>query len=97
MANSKISGAAIDNVTVFDVSNCRIGHTGPVCAVCEPGYTYQGNFCKPCKPSSAYKNWRTGTLVGFLLAIFLLFIGVSLPYLWMPIVQNHPRVKDLLN
>ena len=97
VASNGISGATFVNLSMADVSNCRIGHTGPVCAVCENGYTYQGTFCKPCRPSSAYKNWRVGTLTGFLLALFLLFLGVSLPYLWMPIVYDHPQVQKLLS
>ena len=40
--NSTANMTALAAAITTGSGNCRAGHTGPLCAVCLPGYTYQG-------------------------------------------------------
>ena len=68
---------------------CRDGHTGPLCEVCELGYSYSGQFCTECPPGDAYAAWsrpRRVTLaimvsVGAVIAVIFLFFWPLLPNL----------------
>jgi hypothetical protein len=63
---------------------CRAGHGGHLCAVCAPGYSYQGTFCSQCEAGSGYAEWsavKKGGLifVGALLLLITLFLLFCLP------------------
>ena len=59
--------------------NCREGHTGHLCAVCQEGWAYQGSFCKPCDDSDQWVNWPVGNQ-----AVLLFFVcGTLVLFLWL--------------
>ena len=70
-------------------SNCVPGNTGPLCAVCLPGYSMQSGACAPCDPSQAYANWSknnktmllVGSVVVGIVGVLLLLFQPLFPYL----------------
>jgi len=68
--------------------NCRMGHTGPACSLCIPGYTLQNGFCGQCPPGSAISQWglgpqvAVGTVGGALVVTFLVIT------VWLPILPG---------
>ena len=68
--------SAVGSAAVRTGSNCREGHGGRVCAVCLPGYSFQGSFCSPCDPTLNYRNWPSWQS-GLCAAIFCAFLLVT--------------------
>ena len=73
-------------VSPLRASSCRQGHTGPLCALCIPGWAIQNNYCAPCSSSQAIVAWGVGPQVvaavlggGFVLAVICFFV-------WMPLL-----------
>ena len=73
-------------ISPLRASNCRQGHTGPLCALCIPGWSIQNNYCAPCSSSQAIVNWGIGPQVvaavgggGFVLAVLCFVV-------WMPLL-----------
>ena len=68
-------------------SACAEGHSGPLCAICNPGWTLQGDACKFCPPGAAWGAWArwrrvvliTGVLVSSTLVVLFGFIMQILP------------------
>ena len=59
--------------------NCVEGRTGPLCGLCVPGYSVQGEECLPCKSSDAFTNWpiySQALLIGFCVLFALPLIAV---------------------
>ena len=48
-------------------SNCVEGNTGPLCALCLPGYSLQSGVCAPCNPKDAFENWSAGSRSGLII------------------------------
>ena len=48
-------------------TNCVHGNTGPLCALCLPGYSLQSGVCGPCDPKDAFENWSSGSQAGLLI------------------------------
>ena len=48
-------------------SNCVDGNTGPLCALCLPGYSLQSGVCAPCDPQDAFENWSEGSRSGLII------------------------------
>ena len=70
-------------------TNCVEGNTGPLCALCLPGYSVQSGQCLPCSPSDAFTAWNPGLqailyilciFAGIIVVVFGLFRPLS-PYL----------------
>ena len=73
--------------------NCRDGHTGHLCAVCEQGFAYQGVHCSRCAPGSKFSEWnaakRSGLIfIGLVVLVLALFMLFFLPL--------FPRVETML-
>lgn len=70
-------------------TNCRPGHRGPACAVCEPFFSRSGAFCQPCEPGAALATWSPARLgffiLGLLLFFFLASLAVLLSSLFLPL------------
>ena len=66
-----------------DHPNCREGQTGPLCAVCEPGWSVQGKFCALCGNGTSWaespKSFTNGLLTAAALAIVLLLLFIFQP------------------
>jgi hypothetical protein len=65
-------------------SNCADGNTGPLCALCLPGYSLQSGVCAPCDPKDAFDNWSSGSKCGLLIGciiagILILAFGLFQP------------------
>ena len=67
-------------------TNCVPGNTGPLCALCLPGFAIQSGACLPCDPGSAYEDWTASQqaalivpciLVGLLAIAFAFFQPLS--------------------
>jgi hypothetical protein len=92
MGNCKKELPMEENVTQLGY-NCRDGHTGHLCAVCEQGFAYQGVHCSRCAPGSKFSEWNAAKRSG------LIFIGVALLLLavfllfFLPL---FPRVELML-
>ena len=54
--------------------NCAAGTTGPLCALCLPGYAIQSGQCLPCPASAAFNAWVPGDKAA--LVVVLLFCGI---------------------
>ena len=68
-------------------SNCRVGHTDLVCAVCEPGFALTGTVCEPCPPASAYSQWAPAKSAGIAVLGALGFISVTVGGMLHPIIR----------
>ena len=67
---------------------CHEGHTGPVCELCEDGFSYQGQFCAPCEPADAFDAWSQGRRVALGIMVTLAaVVGVTFLFLW-PLLPN---------
>ena len=81
-----------ENVTQLGY-NCREGHTGHLCAVCETGFAYQGVHCSRCAPGSKFSEWNAAKRSGLIfIGLVLLVLAVFLLFL-LPL---FPRVELLL-
>jgi hypothetical protein len=61
-------------------NNCVEGNTGPLCALCLPGYALQGGACAPCAAGDAFDNWapwRKALLLSFCAAGGALFVACA--------------------
>ena len=64
-------------------------NTGPLCAICLPGYSMQSGQCLPCDPKDSWEHWRPGTksvllvfcIFGALVVIAFLFFQPVVPFL----------------
>ena len=73
-----------DTRRCFDVFNCTEGHTGPLCAVCLPGYYHVQGQCVPCRQSVASEDGQRALLTAgkwslvalCVLTIFFSFLGL---------------------
>ena len=52
-------------------TNCVDGHTGPLCALCLPGYAPQSGECKPCPPGDAFASWSPGSKAALIVLCLL--------------------------
>jgi len=80
-------------ISPLRASNCRQGHTGPLCALCIPGWTIQNNYCSPCSSSQAIINWGVGPQIvaavlggGLVLAVICVFV-------WLPLLPASVVTK----
>jgi hypothetical protein len=73
--------------TVYN--NCREGHVGPLCSLCDDGWALAGELCIPCTPNQAYTNWPRARLSGFLFAVFFLVFVLSLGVLLQPLFATY--------
>jgi hypothetical protein len=58
------SNASTDGAIV--PTNCVEGNTGPLCALCVPGYSVQSGECLPCDAADAWTAWSPGSRAGLL-------------------------------
>ena len=73
-------------------SACAEGHSGPLCAVCNPGWTLQGDACKVCPPGAAWgawAPWRRGVLLAGVLVSIILGVFVGFVMQLLPELQKH--------
>ena len=76
-------------VAGYTAANCRAGHTGPVCSVCLPGWTFVGDFCGTCRPGSSFKeSWSVARISGLVVGLALVFFGVTLPVMLGPLLPH---------
>jgi hypothetical protein len=68
--------------------NCREGHTGPTCGVCQVGYTKMGNLCSPCKPHAAFTMWPHESREGFVVACVFVGVVVSAGFMLAPVTAG---------
>ena len=74
--------------------NCAPGNTGPLCAVCLPGYALQSGECAPCKPENAWRNWSSSARGG-LVAGCVIFALIFLALVFLqPVFPELERVAD---
>lgn len=66
---------------------CREGHKGHLCAVCEDGWALQGAFCKRCNVGGDIQHWRDGTVGGTLFAV-IFALCFSTCWLCMPLMPQ---------
>jgi hypothetical protein len=72
---------------------CRTGHTGHLCAVCEPSYAYQGIYCAQCAPGQRFSEWSPAKRGGIIfIFLFLLLVAIFMLF-FTPL---FPRVEALL-
>lgn len=64
---------------------CRAGHEGPLCAACAPGHGKSGNDCVPCQDISA-----SASIVG--VVIFVVFVVLIV---WTIITLTNAETTDL--
>ena len=77
--------------------NCRVGHGGPACGVCLPGFSMQQGFCLPCPASEAFSAWPTSEQVTVILFPLGIAATVLLLFLWNKILPaSVARVVDML-
>lgn len=75
-----------------DASNCRTGHVGLLCSICNTSWTYSGDFCVQCKPDEAISAWPEARRYGLLFIIFFLGFTTTLPVLLSPLFDgDHGR------
>eukprot|EP00854_Cymbomonas_tetramitiformis_P002339 gene2339-3066_t len=79
----------------IDGSKCKEGHTGPVCAVCNEGWAYQGEFCLECSKSSQAKNWPAWQWVLLVILYIIVHSVLHVVLLWWPLLHSgvHKRVR----
>ena len=76
---------------------CRDGHMGHLCAVCDVGYAYQGNYCKQCKDGQRFEDWPMAQrvmiiVIGLAILVLCTFLLFFLPL--FPHVEQH--LEELL-
>ena len=76
-------------------ANCREGHTGPVCAICQTGWSYAGPVCERCPENEAFTHWSQARIGGFLFGVFFIFLVASVIVLLKPLLQEH--AEDILS
>jgi len=82
-----VSGPLRVNFSAYALpDNCRLGHTGPTCSLCLPGWTLAGDYCQACDPKSSFSSWNKGRLGVFLAFMFLLFVLVTVMVMLKPLV-----------
>jgi hypothetical protein len=72
---------------------CRDGHGGHLCAVCAPGYSYQGTFCSQCEVGTGYGEWSAAKKGG------LIFVGSAMlvvVFFFLFCLPLCPRVEAAL-
>lgn len=96
MCLAEASLAVGGNVTAIAASAaavlCRPGHTGILCSLCQPGFSYQGDFCVPCGPGEDIRTWSRGrrgiAVAGFGVLALLLISVVLLSPLTVPAIMR---------
>ena len=101
-----LSPLSSNSTEVFEYSpnatvptNCVEGNTGPLCALCLPGYAVQSGVCSACDPSQAFDAWSTGDKAALLVlacsagAVILVFglfqsISPALEATWQAIERS---------
>lgn len=73
------------NVTPQLGYNCRAGHVGHLCAVCEIGWAYQGNYCVKCKPGTTYPEWSLAKQRGIVVSCVLVTLAVAYLIIFLPL------------
>ena len=68
--------------------NCRVGHLGPVCGSCWPGWTPISGFCQACKPGDNINTWSGPARNGLLSAIVIVFVSALATFLLLPLFPN---------
>jgi hypothetical protein len=71
-------------------NKCEVGHTGPRCAVCEPGYGRNGDSCSKCIASAW--NWVILTI----LCLVLLLMAYLLIQSSMYSTMNEKKLSGLV-
>ena len=70
--------------------NCREGHTGHLCAVCEQDWAYQGVYCSKCDNTQKYEAWTPAKRGGLIfIGVFLLVTGLFFLF-YLPL---FPRIE----
>ena len=72
-------------------TNCVAGNTGPLCALCLPGYTLQSGSCLPCDPAEAFTNWSRGAKAALLVCCIAAGTVALALLLFQPIVPSLER------
>ena len=71
---------------------CRKGHSGPLCAVCIPEYTFRSGVCELCAPGSAFKDIPSGARI-----VFFFFCTLILLVLVLVISSAlHPKFDEVV-
>ena len=74
-----------------NASNCRVGHTGLVCAECEPGWALQGTYCEKCPPGAPYSAWSQKKRGGIAFLGVLALVVASVYIVLRPIINEERR------
>ena len=77
-------------------SNCADGSTGLVCGECSPGFSLQGEACKPCDEAASFAAWSAVRASLAVCGITVLFLLVSLPLLLYPLFPEHVEAASAL-
>lgn len=72
-------------------ANCKKGYTGPLCALCIPGYALQSGKCAPCSPEDAWVNWSAGSKAGLLIGCAIAGLAVVAFAFFQPLSPGLER------
>ena len=90
-ANVSAGRRSLLQAPAVEPTNCVAGNTGPLCAVCMPGYSMQSGQCLPCDPADSWERWHPGTKA-VLLVFCILGALVVIAYLFFqPLVPGLER------
>lgn len=63
-----------------NMSNCAIGHTGPLCGSCVSGYAFTaGAFCRKCEALTPYSLFLLTVIGSVLILVLPFWLAVGLP------------------
>jgi hypothetical protein len=76
--------------------NCVEGNTGPLCALCMPGYALQSGACAPCDPADAWSAWSPGSQAGLLVGCVVAALIIIAIAFFQPLVPPLERAADAI-
>ena len=71
-------------------TNCAPSFTGPICSLCVPGTSQQGNECLPCRSSDSFTSWTPGQKAALIVLCILLSACVIALAFFVPL---SPRLE----
>jgi hypothetical protein len=85
--------AAVANATdEWPATNCASGATGPLCGLCQPGYSLQAGACAVCDPGDAWESWSADSKAGLLVGAVVFAIAFIAIALFQPLVPSLERL-----
>jgi hypothetical protein len=84
--------AAANATEEWPATNCAPGATGPLCGLCQAGFTLQSGACGACDPGDAWESWSPRSQSGLLVGAAVFGIAFLAVVFFQPLVPSLERL-----